>query len=135
MSQTFAKLKKAARGLLSSVAHLLRVSPEYRWMAVASVALVALTAALPAWRILPLSGEKPFIPLHYNVYVGVDAFGPWYDVFLLPALGALLLAVNMAFQAVLYERERVLSAFFVVATLLAELVLLVSMVLIVLLNV
>ena len=106
----------------------------YRRTAVASGILLVLTIALPVWRILPMAGQKPFIPLHYNVYVGVDAFGPWYDIFVLPVLGAALLVVNLIFQAVFFERERVLSAFFAVATLVTELVLLVAMVLIVLLN-
>ena len=119
---------------LKLIKNLLRSSALYRRTAVASGILLVLTIALPVWRILPMAGQKPFIPLHYNVYVGVDAFGPWYDIFVLPVLGAALLVVNLIFQAVFFERERVLSAFFAVATLVTELVLLVAMVLIVLLN-
>lgn len=114
---------------------LFRTSPLYRRTAVASGALLCLMLALPLWRILPLAGEKPFIPLHYNVYMGVDAFGPWYGIFVLPSLGAALFLVNLAFQAVFYRREHVLSVFFAVATLVTEAILLVAMVLIVLLNV
>ena len=66
--------------------------------------------------------------------MGVDAFGPWYGVFALPALGAAMLIVNLAFQAVLYRRERVLCVFFAVTTLLTEFVLFAAMILIVLLN-
>lgn len=120
--------------LLPLVKELLRTSALYRRTAIASGVLLLLTVALPVWRILPMAGDRPFIPLHYNVYVGVDAFGPWYDVFVLPMLGAALLVVNLVFQAAFYERERVLSAFFAVATLVTEAVLLVAMVLIVLLN-
>lgn len=135
MTQLARKWAKAARRFGASVRELARTSAWYRRTALASGVLLILMAALPAWRILPFAGDKPFIPLHYNVYVGIDAFGPWYGVFALPALGLALLTVNMAFQAAFYERERVLSVFFAVATLLTELVLLVAMVLIVLLNV
>lgn len=134
MTQAFQKLTKALRLFRRAIVDLLRTSALYRRTAIASGILLLLTAALPVWRILPMAGQKPFIPLHYNVYVGVDAFGPWYDIFVLPMLGAALLVVNLCFQAAFYERERVLSAFFAVATLVTELVLLVAMVLIVLLN-
>ncbi|NBS41394.1 hypothetical protein EBS80_01930 [bacterium] len=114
---------------------LFRTSSLYRWTAAASGVLLLLTIALPVWRILPLSSVKPFIPLHYNVYMGVDAFGPWYDVFVLPALGFVLLAVNLVFQVVFFRRERILSVFFAVATVASEAVLLAAMLMIVLLNV
>ena len=103
-------------------------------MAAASGVLLTLTVALPLWRILPLAETKPFIPLHYNVYMGVDAFGPWYGVFALPALGAAVLAVNLALQSFFFKRERILSVFFAIATLASELVLLAAMLMIVLLN-
>ncbi len=134
MTQAFQKITKALRLFRRAIVDLLRTSALYRRTAIASGILLLLTIALPVWRILPMAGQKPFIPLHYNVYVGVDAFGPWYDIFVLPMLGAALLVVNLLFQAAFYERERVLSAFFAVATLVTELVLLVAMVLIVLLN-
>lgn len=114
---------------------LFRTSRLYRWTAAASGVLLLLTVALPVWRILPIAEAKPFIPLHYNVYMGVDAFGPWYHVFALPALGAALLVLNLVFQALLFKRERVLSVFFALATVASEAVLLAAMLMIVLLNV
>ncbi len=134
MGKVMQKLTKAMRLFRDALVELLRTSALCRRTALASGILLLLTIALPVWRILPLAGEKPFIPLHYNVYMGVDAFGPWYDIFILPALGTALFFVNLAFQAAFFERERVLSVFFAVATLVTELILFVAMVLIVLLN-
>ena len=119
---------------LKSVKELFRTSPLYRRTAIASGVLLVFMIALPLWRILPLASEKPFIPLHYNVYMGVDAFGPWYDVFLLPILGLVLLLVNVAFQALFFQQEHVLSLFFATVTVATEAILFVAMVLIVLLN-
>lgn len=120
--------------LASSFADLVRSSALFRWTAAVSLALVILTLALPAWKIAPLSESAPFIPLHYNIYIGIDRFGPWYYAFIPGALGATLLVVNAVFQAVFFRRERVLSSFFAVATVFAESMLFVAIVLTVLLN-
>jgi hypothetical protein len=113
---------------------LARTSGFFRWTTLVSLALVILMFAVPAWKIVPLHEVSPFIPLHYNIYIGIDRFGPWYYVFLPGVLGLTLLFVNTVFQAVFYRREKVLSAFFAVATAFAELTLFVAMVLSVLLN-
>lgn len=134
MPPAFPKLTRSARSLRDAFVELARTSFLYRWTAIASGVLVVLSAALPAWRILPIAGDRPYIPLHYNVYVGIDSFGPWYGIFVLPALGLGLLVVNTAFQAVFYRREHILSVFFAVATVATELVLFVATVLIVLMN-
>jgi hypothetical protein len=113
---------------------LVKTSKFYRRTALASLILVILTFAVPAWKIVPIREAAPFIPLHYNIYIGIDRFGPWYYVFIPGALGLTLLFVNTVFQAVFYRREKVLSGFFAVATVFAELTLFVAMVLSVLLN-
>jgi len=107
---------------------LLKTSKLYRRTTIVSGVLLLMTLALPVWKILPISGDNPYIPLHYNVYMGIDESGPWQRVFVLPAV------VNSILQVVFYKREKVLSTFFAVATVATEAILLVSMVLIVLLN-
>lgn len=117
-----------------SFVELMKESPIYRWSAIISFLLVVLTFAIPAWKILPNAGEQNFIPLHYNIYFGIDQFGPWYYVFFVPSLGLVLLLVNLIFETVYFRKEQVLSYFFALATLFSEIVLLVAVVLIVLLN-
>lgn len=107
----------------------------YLWMLGASVLTLALTLTLPIWRIVPLAGEKPFLPLHYNVYFGVDRFGPWWQVFVPPTLGLLFLLVALVMQARFYRSEPMLARFFAVSTVLLETALLIAMALLVLLNV
>ena len=114
--------------------HLLKHSKLFRRTTVVSGALLLLTVALPIWKIIPIGADNPFIPLHYNVYMGIDEFGPWQSVFVLPAIGLVLLLVNVVLQGTLHRHEKVLSTFFAVATVASEAVLLVSMTLIVLLN-
>jgi hypothetical protein len=110
-------------------------SKLYRYTAIVSGTFVLLSFALPAWRIVPIAQSQPYLPLHYNIYFGIDRFGPWYFVFFPAALGAALLLVNLGFEAVFFRREHVLSKFFAVATVFSEVVLFIAVVLIVLLNI
>lgn len=113
---------------------MLRTHPLFRFSFLTSLALLLLMTLLPLWKLSPDAGEQAQIPLHYNVVFGVDLIGPWYNIFVLPALGLILLFANTLFQRQLYQKERVLSYFFAVGTLLAEITLFVSVLLIVLLN-
>lgn len=128
------KMRYNVRMLRNDVKELLKTSKLFRRTTLVSGVLLILTAALPAWKILPISADNPYIPLHYNVYMGIDESGPWQRVFVLPAIGLGLLVVNTILQVVLHKREKVLSTFFAVTTVAGEAILLVSMVLIVLLN-
>jgi len=111
---------------------MMRSNRLYRWMAFLSCVLLALTFALPIWRVLPLAADQPFIPLHYNIYLGVDRFGPMRDLFILPALGLVYFIVNLWLQVYFYKREKLLTRFFSISTPIFQFVLLTAMVLIVL---
>ena len=100
-----------------------------------SLILVFLTFLLPFWRILPNVQKGEFLPLHYNIYFGIDRFGPWYYIFMPAVLGLVLLIVNLMFQMAFFRREGILSYFFAIATIFSELILFVAMVFIVLLNI
>lgn len=119
-----------------------------RWIAViviASVFIIVLMVAFPIWRLLPVVKNDPFIPLHYNVYLGIDRFGPWYEVFILPAIGIVFMIVNI-FLAMLFtgrtegvfnreKSEYLLERFFLLVIPAIELILLVAMVFTLLLNI
>jgi hypothetical protein len=111
---------------------MMRSSSLYRWTAALSVFLLALTLALPVWRVLPLVAEQPFIPLHYNVYLGVDRFGPVRDLFFIPAIGLAFLLLNLSVQTLFSKREKLLARFFSIASVILQFALLIAMGLIVL---
>lgn len=56
-----------------------------------------------ALRNLPASET---IPLHYNIYFGIDLLGPWWYFFTLPAAGFVTMVVNCLLSMMLYVRER-----------------------------
>ncbi|MEK7189207.1 MAG: hypothetical protein AAB671_01760 [Patescibacteria group bacterium] len=82
-----------------------------------------------AWR---FSVSEDFVPLHYTIYFGLDRFGPKYDLFLFPTLGAVILAVNLMVARTAFLASRLWQAVLMGLTFLMELVLLVSLVLAVL---
>lgn len=47
------------------------------------------------------------IPLHYNIYFGIDLLGPWWYFFILPFAGFATLVINCILSILLYARERV----------------------------
>lgn len=104
------------------------------WCFVSALFLLALTIALPVWRILPLAESRPFIPLHYNIYLGVDRLGPWYQIFIVPALGFGLFLFHLILQTIAFRKEKLLATMLAVAIVLIEAILLFAMTLIVLLN-
>lgn len=128
------RYKKLLEEMLKSGKRMFKKDRMARTTTFIAVVFVIATTALPIWRLLPLSGESPFIALHYNVYLGVDRFGPMYQIFFIPAMGLLFLLLNLVIQIRAYKHQKTLSLFFAASTPLLELILLVAMVLIVLIN-
>lgn len=127
--------QKQAKQFLKSFQEMLRQERLYMWMLCASVLLWFATLALPIWRILPLASDSPYLPLHYNVYFGVDQFGPWWQVFVPPALGLLFLCVALIMQTRFYRNEKMLARFFSISTVFLHVAFLIAMFLLVLLNI
>ncbi|MDP3985691.1 MAG: hypothetical protein Q8P82_02910 [bacterium] len=99
---------------------------------IAAILLVLLWAFL-LWRGLPLRGNL-FIPLHYNIYFGIDLIGPWYGIFAPAVFGTAALLLNSLLLLFLYERRRFLAHATAVGTLLLQVLFCVAAVFSVLLN-
>ncbi|HBK34117.1 TPA: hypothetical protein DEP34_00780 [Candidatus Uhrbacteria bacterium] len=123
------------RYLWIALVTLVRQSKTFRITTVISFLFLLAMWFLPIWRIVPLAELKPFLPLHYNVYMGIDRFGPWYGAFVIPVLGTFLWIINSIFEALFFQKARVLSSFFAFGTVVTEGVLLVSLIFMILLNV
>ncbi len=57
---------------------------------------------LVIWKIRP--SDLP-VYLHYNIYFGVDLIGNWYQLYLYPAGGLLVIVINYLLMFFLYRRE------------------------------
>ncbi len=96
---------------------------EYSLIAANALALGTIWL-IAVWR---FSVSEDFIPLHYTVYFGLDRFGPKYDLFLFPTLGSVILGVNMLVSRAAFYGNYLWRGLFLGFTLLAEVMLLVSL--------
>ena len=74
------------------------------------------------------------IPLHYNIYFGIDLLGPWYHLYIMPAIGLVFLTLNFLFGALVYGYEKMLSYFLAVGSSLIQFLLIFSAVFIIFIN-
>ena len=73
-----------------------------------SLPFLILSWIIPFWRLSTLGDH---IPLHYNVYFGVDYIGRWEMVILLPVFATISLVVNLVVaKAVRKESEPLANA-------------------------
>lgn len=56
--------------------------------------------------------QKPSpLPLHYNIYLGIDLSGPYYHIFIFPFLALVLLIFNWRIGSYIYLKAKILSHF------------------------
>ena len=56
------------------------------------------------------SSELPVI-LHYNLFFGVDYLGSYSEIYLIPAVGVIVIIANVILGYLLYEKEKLASYF------------------------
>lgn len=66
------------------------------------------------------------VPLHYNVYFGIDMIGSKYEMLKIPGLGLFIFLVNVFLAFRIYKHERLNAYFLLIATCLIELFLIVA---------
>ncbi len=88
------------------------------------------------WLILAfnIGSSLEIIPLHYNIYFGIDLIGPWYKVFIIPTIGVIILFINILLSYIIYKKDKTISYFLMGASSLSQFVLLIGAVFVILLN-
>ena len=77
--------------------------------------------------------EAPLL-LHYNIYFGIDLIGEWYKVFLIPFSGLAIFLLNLIFSFIIYKKDKILSYFPLIVSLIIQIILFIGGILIILLN-
>lgn len=65
------------------------------------------------WKFSPLQAMGDFLPLHYNIYFGIDFIGVWYMAFAMPLVGFFFVVINFILADAIYLRDKVTSYFLV----------------------
>ena len=95
---------------------------------------ISLALNIAIWLVLAFSinSSSEIIPLHYNIYFGIDLIGAWYKVFIIPFLGLLIFFINFALSYII--KVRLLDYFLVASSTFIQFILLVASIFVVLLN-
>jgi len=120
----------------------LKNSPARRNKFIILVNVLALIINFGLWfflywqlkKIIQANPEFTTIPLHYNVFFGIDQFGKWYFAFVLPLIGIIILIVNFVLAISIYSKKSLASYFLTIASFLVQLTLAVSSLFIIMIN-
>lgn len=106
--------------------------------------LIGLTLNLIIWLLIyfkfypvvyNLPEEQSFVPLHYNIYLGVDLFGKWQKIFILPAIGLIIIIANTILAFNLFDKKELASHFLMISSALSQLILLLAAIFAILINI
>ncbi len=71
------------------------------------------------------------VPLHYNIYFGIDLIGNWYHLYFMPLSGLVILLVNAFLLKSLREKEIFIKYVIVAASSFCQLIILIATIFIV----
>lgn len=66
------------------------------------------------------------IPLHYNIYLGIDYMGEWYKIFMLPTFGLVVLFFNLFLSSLIYFKDKFIPYILLFISLLVQIILLLA---------
>jgi hypothetical protein len=107
----------------------------FRFVSIVCALLLLAEVALISWRVVPMIYGQTAVPLHYNIHFGVDTIGDWWRIYTVPAVGLVMLLLNMGLVRYFMKGERALSYMSAGATLFLESILFVATIFIILLNI
>lgn len=81
-----------------------------------------------------LAGQTESIILHYNIYFGIDEIGNWTNIYYLPLIGIIILSVNLLGGYLFYQKDKLLSYFFLGSALFAQILLILATFFIIVVN-
>jgi Co/Zn/Cd efflux system component len=122
----------------------LKTTPARKNKTIVISSILGLTLNILIWLIIYLKfyplvynlpEEQSFIPLHYNIYLGIDLFGPWQNIFYLPGIGLLIFLVNTISALLLYSKKEILSYFLSISSSLLQVFLLLATIFVILINI
>ncbi len=80
-------------------------------------------------------GRTATIPLHYNIYFGIDKFGLWWKVFFLPLFGSIIFLVNVIGALLIYNHKSLVSHFLIATATAIQLIIWLASIFIILINI
>lgn len=105
-----------------------------RALLIASLALNLAVWAFLYLKFFPLRTAEGVLPLHYNIYFGIDFVGAWYEILIIPLVGIFFIIVNFILADIIYLRDKVAGYFLIGAAALSQILLLLAAYAIIMIN-
>jgi hypothetical protein len=61
--------------------------------------------------LVKIDNSMSYVPLHYNIYFGIDYFGNWQKLFLIPLAGIFIFIINVFLSLLIIDKKRDFSFF------------------------
>jgi len=107
-----------------------RIKKVNIWQSKLSLVIIALSILtnFAIWILFYFKVEPSVypIPLHFNVYTGIDIVDYWYKIFVIPGFGLFLMLVNSIVGLALYRREKFIAYILFIGNLFVQVILLVA---------
>jgi hypothetical protein len=112
---------------IHNFAKTIKISPARKNKAITVLTALSLLFNIAAWLLLIIkfqqiipTGSAGIVPLHYNVYLGIDLQNAWWHSLFMPLIGLLFLILNYLLALALFHKKDLISYFLVAANLLLQ---------------
>jgi hypothetical protein len=106
----------------------------FRWSIVACALMLVGGVILLITTLFPQVQQLRVVPLHYNIHIGVDKVGSWWQLFVPSLIGVVLTLINICYAVRIWSREKVIAYAVIVTALLLNILIAVHLIFIVILN-
>ncbi len=80
-----------------------------------NLSAVSVVLAL-VWIVLQIPYTTKLVPLHVNIFFGIDRIGSWFGLFIYPFLSLVLLAANVTVAYRIFPKDKYLSYYLTIAS-------------------
>lgn len=63
------------------------------------------------------------VPLHFNIYFGIDVIDKWSQAFMIPGIGLLVIVINLSLAYLIFSKEKFVAQFLLSSSLFIQILL------------
>ena len=108
------------------------ITPKILIFNIINIGLVALSFF---WLLIQIPNNNEQVFLHYNILFGVDRIGSWGQIFYLPLIALLFFLINFVFAWFFYSKDKMISYFLNICTLIINIFIFIASILLVFINI
>lgn len=98
---------------------------KQRWHLIILLSSLMLNLITWLWLWWRVKSTEELIPLSYNIYFGIDFLGDWWQIFLGPIFGLLVILINYFLAYFIFLVNKFISHWLIVLTLIIQIFILV----------